>query len=523
MPGIITYKFRLNNAYQVRESFTEAANINDRYYAFLARSIPWDSDASPPTPVDTVANTDFDIWDNMIAAKRITQADIEHAIPRYNWTTGTVYQEYRDDTYLYDKQFFVLTDNYDVYKCIDNNSGAASTVKPADTGTTIFETSDGYRWKYMYSVTPADVLKFVTTNYIPVKTLTSNNGSSQWNVQQAAVNGAVEFIRVDTGGSNYLQASGTIASVTDNEFVNLAADASGTDDIYVGSTIYITGGTGAGQLRDIVNYDGASKQIQVSPTFTTALDGTSTYYVGPKITITGDGSGATAYANVTLPARSDLAVGNSINKIIVLTRGSDYNSITVTPSANSSHGTGATASAYRTPYGGHGSDAIAELGGTNLILNVRMDGTESGVFVTNNDFRTVGVVKNPVLFSGGQANATVYDLTTKLAVGTKSGSFSPDEVIRGQSSGANAYFVSFANNNATGSNGTISLTGYGGTFVAGETILGDTSAVSAVIDTGGINNRDIENYVGDVLYVENRVPVSRSSDQTEDIKLVIRY
>jgi len=525
MPGIITYKFRLNNAKQVYESFVDDANDLDRYYTFLARSIPWSDDTAPPTPVDCVSNTDYRVWDNMIATKRITQADIRHSVPRYSWTTGTVYQNYRDDIYLYDKQFYVVTDNYDVYKCIDNNGGATSTVKPTSAATTVFTTADGYTWKYMYTINAADVLKFVTTDYLPVKTLTADDSSSQWTVQQAAVNGAIEFVSVSNGGSDYLQASGTLVSVTDNENVTLASDASGTDDVYVGSTIYITGGVGAGQLRDVVNYVGATKAVRVSPAFVTTPDGTSTYFVGPKVTISGvDGSGATAYANVTLPARSDLAVGNSINKIIVLTRGSDYNKPSVTVTANTSHGTGATAFAYHTPFGGHGSNAIDELGGFNLVLNVRMEGNESNVFITGNDFRTVGIIKNPKLDTTGlEANSTVYDLTTKLTVSSKSGSFSPDEVIRGLTSSANAYFVSFANTNATGTKGVISVTGLDGTFTASETIQGDTSAVTAAIDVSGINNRDLADFEGDALYIENRYPVSRATDQTEDIKLVIRY
>ena len=74
MPGIITHKFRLNNAEQFLESFTEADNINTRYYMFLARAHGWTDDTSPPTPTDTILGSDFNIWRNMIAAKRVTSS-----------------------------------------------------------------------------------------------------------------------------------------------------------------------------------------------------------------------------------------------------------------------------------------------------------------------------------------------------------------------------------------------------------------------------------------------------------------
>ena len=155
MPGIVTYKFRLNNATQLYESFTEAANINTRYYMFLGRAQPWGtSDTVAPTPTDTIQNTDFNVWRNMLAVKRCTATDVRFATTRYTWTTGTVYTPYSHrNTSLYSSNFYVVTSSYNVYKCIDNNNGATSTVEPTATGTSTFKTSDGYSWKFMYNIT----------------------------------------------------------------------------------------------------------------------------------------------------------------------------------------------------------------------------------------------------------------------------------------------------------------------------------------------------------------------------------
>ena len=80
---------------------------------------------------------------------------------------------------------------------------------PSTTTTTIEETTDGYRWKYMYTVSSGELLKFVTADFIPVKTLTANDGSAQWSVQQNASNGAINHIKVIANGSNYLYTTNT--------------------------------------------------------------------------------------------------------------------------------------------------------------------------------------------------------------------------------------------------------------------------------------------------------------------------
>jgi len=522
MAGIITHKFRLNNAAQVYESLTEAANINTRYYIFLSRAHPWASDVSPPTPTDSVQESDYNSWRNMLAAKRVTSSDVTHAASRYNWTSGTVYTAYtHNNSSLYSSQYYVMTDSYNVYKCIDNNNGATSIVKPTSTSTSIFKTSDGYLWKFMYTINASEVLKFVSTNYIPVKTLTANDGTSQWSVQQAAVNGSIDFIKLTANGTGYLATNGTFSAVTNSTVVTLASHSSGTDDVYNNSVIYIKSGLGAGQLRRIVNYVGTTKQLTVNGSFTTTPNTSSTYYIGPNVIITGDGSEALAYANVALPALASSTTGNAINGIIILNKGSNYSKFSVTISANSSHGSGATANGSIPPYGGHGSDPVKELPSYNIILNARISGTESNTLFVNNDFRVVGLMTNPLLANGSQANSATYDMTTKLTVTSKSGTFSADEMVTGGTSGAKARYVSFANTNALGTAGVLSLTGLDGTFSTSETITGNTSSVTAVISS--INSRDLKDYSGDILYIENRLPISRASDQTEDIKLIIRY
>ena len=94
MSAIITEKFRQHNARNFYESFSEASP--DVYYLFLGKATPFTtgttggSDSSPSTPADSVSR-EFYNWDSMIGAKKITSSDIAYAIPRRNWTNGTVY------------------------------------------------------------------------------------------------------------------------------------------------------------------------------------------------------------------------------------------------------------------------------------------------------------------------------------------------------------------------------------------------------------------------------------------------
>ena len=119
------------------------------------------TDTSPLTPVDSVQE-EFYSFDDLLAAKRITSSDVSFAIPRRNWTTGTVYDYYRHDygnrvtggtttqsansaTNLFDATFYVLNSANNVYKCLDNNGNASSTVEPTGTSTSILTTGDGYK------------------------------------------------------------------------------------------------------------------------------------------------------------------------------------------------------------------------------------------------------------------------------------------------------------------------------------------------------------------------------------------
>ena len=522
MSNPVTNKFRVFNAKQLVESFSEAAA--DVLYVFLGRPGGWPVDTAPPAPTSDVDSVDFDFWRSMLAARRVTSSDVSHVVPRYNWTTGKVYRQYKtNDASLYDvpassNTFYVVTTDYNVYKCLFNNKGAASANKPTGTSTTTVIADDGYHWKFLYTIDAGEALKFLTNTHMPVKTLTEDDGSAQWDVQDAAASGPINIIDVTAGGSAYAAHKGTLAAVASATSMTLAAGASAIDNIYNTSSIYITTGLGAGGYKKIVDYNGTTKVVTLlAPGLGTVPDGTSVYYIAPTVEIAGDGTLATAWANV---------VGNdtgAINYVNMITLGSGYSTANVTFVANTSHGSGATATPQISPYLGHGGDPVQELVGKSVLLNARFEGVESGSVAVTNDFRSIGLMEGPLLANSSPATSSLYDQTIQLTLGsvTNAGRFTNDEIVRNASGSANAVVVSFANTNAANTAGILHVVDRDGTLTAADILTGGTSGSTGVIST--IATRPLLPFSGTLLYIDHRSPVSRNADQTEDIKLVIQF
>ena len=224
MAAIVTHQFRYNNADQF---YNEWALANHSFYLYVGRPQPFSSttgggtDSAPPTPLDNVDDA-YMYWRDMLAIKRVTAADRQYAIPRHDWTTGTVYDYYRGDygatvngatvetvaggidMFSTTTKMYVKTTDNNVYKCMGNNSGGTSIVMPTGTSNNEFQTSpDLYWWKYMYTLSTTQITDFLTTDFMGVATNAT--------VSTAAVDGAVTQYKIENGGTGF-----TAATVTGN-------------------------------------------------------------------------------------------------------------------------------------------------------------------------------------------------------------------------------------------------------------------------------------------------------------------
>lgn len=544
MPAIVTNKFRLHNAKQFKESFDEdlgfttfanttADTLESNYYLFIGKVDAWSDDTNPPTPTDAAANTEYSHWRDMIAAKRILTSDVTHAIPRIDWTTGTGYYAYDDqEADLYNQNFYVMTDDYNVYKCLANNNGTSvSTNKPTTTSATLLDESgdDGYKWKFMYNISAAKALRFVTPNYIPVQQVRYANGtlvtsglvsqenSLQREVEDNTTNGAIQIIKKTANGTGYLFHTGNVGYGAAGyahtaTVIKIQSDADSSGNSYVNSDIYLTSASNSslvGLGGTIWKYDATNKIVYVNTALSTISSAPSdgdNYSIAPHVEIAGDGSGAEARI-----------VGNTshqITDVAMIDVGSGYTNAIATITANTVHGLSGAVRPVISPKNGHGYDAVSELGGYYVLLNSRLEYSESNNFTTNNDFRKIGLVVNPLDSStGAKATATLADQAVTISLQNVTGSFPEDATVIGSVSEANGIVID-ANSTV------LRLADVNGTFNSNEGL-----EVSSVVqaNSSAVSGGDLQKYSGDILYVENRTPVTRSSDQIEDIKLIIEF
>ena len=439
---------RVFNAEQFKNSISDS---NTALYLTFGKSDPWLDDSQPD---NTTANTrsELDVWYNMIGAKRVVSSDFRHVVPRIDWTANTVYTQFDDSFDLTNldanlSNFYAMTSDYFVYKCLDNGANAVSTVMPTSTNTAgVVKTSDGYTWKFMYELSHEEKLRFLTADWLPVKTLSAYDGSLQWDVQENATRGGLHAIVVENPGENYTNANSVIVSVF------------------------------------------------------------------------GDGYGAAAEATVN-------TITNTISSIDVTDYGYGYSRAIVRVTGG--NGANCSARAVITPIGGHGSNPIYELGASNLLIDVRMFGTEQNKYPGTTDYRQVALLKDPWEYgttnvSSNTVISQTFDMTLyNYAVGVGAATdYSIGELVyQGTSYTDSTFSARVVNWNSA--NAILKVTQYGGYVTLAQTIYGLTTTTSKVV--GAAQTPDLQPYTGQILYVDNFTPITKDPDQIDDLKLVIKF
>ena len=541
MTAIVTTPFRVVNAENFKEDVAGSS-----VYVGIGKTDVWSTatsdltDATTPfTPQDRIDDI-HEAYQNMIGMKKIASADVAHIVPRHTWTSGTTYTAWdSDDSAIYDKAFYVVTSEYKVYKCI-SSPGTQSTVEPTHINTDPTAESDTYKWKYMYTVSVTDAEKFLTISYLPVRTEPTvststggNGGSESVTVTLTAANEYIVAGMLVTGSG--ITAGDTVAAID-----GVTLTLSTAREVANGTTLTF------GRLADTdVNYANQTAQINSANTSLTAVAGIERYEVtaggsgytsAPDVIVRGDGTIALAVATVS---------GGAVTAITVSTAGSGTEAnkgdgYTVADlligSVTSGGGTSAAGRAIITPSGGHGIDPVKELGAFYVAVNSQLSGSEGGDLTVGNDFRQISLIKKPQNF-GTDVTASATTLRARKALvlanaGSVSG-FAVDQVIVGSSSGAKAYLVEIDTTNKVLYYVQNSKTGYAD-FVSGDTITGTLpSGGSSVLNTtsgttwyGQSTNGygpEVKMNSGQLLFLENRDAINRSSSQIEDIKLIIEF
>ena len=513
MTRLVTSNFKVNAAIQLKESITET-NGND-YYVFAGRHLAWDNDALPPEVSETTFTEHYDIYRNMVLGKKVTDSDVFHAVRRVNWESGTVYTQYDDTAIISANNYYVLVDDIDgqrsYFKCLNNNKGAASTQMPTiqDLGgvvdapgyPSIYQTTeDGYVWKYMGGVTDSVFNRFATSEYTPI--------SINANIVANAVNGSIDTIIVNDGGSEYNSYhSGyfrVVAYEGDPTKFIISVDADANNEFYENQDIFIAS---TGELKTIeqyrvvpantqaanntVEYSGF-KEITVNNAFTnTELLNTAEYQILPKVTISGDGSNAIARAIVNTSA-------NTIDQVVMINRGSGYSfaDITVIGNTGAANAVSANVRAIVSPPGGHGSDVLNELDASQLIFSVRIANTESDSISIHNEFRQVGLLKDPLFANVKVTFSGSYNI----------GSFTDGYFVKGNTSGATGE----VSDNTNGS--FLVIKDVAGTFQAGETVTEYTtntyataSGVTATLQDADSQGQTTSGYINGTFRQTTRV------------------
>lgn len=551
---LITNNFKTHAAEQFQESFSEAANTI--YYMAAHRSTPYTDDNFPPDIDASVFGTHFEMYDDMIFGKHIGPDDVKLMIDNNMWEEGGRYDFYDDrDPDLANKAFYIVSPesgNYHIFKCLFNNNGGRSYDPPlfseTDPADSLYITSDGYQWKYMFTVSASEYAKFATERYVPVipnANVIANaaNGSidtivlsstgdlynsyAECSVKESAVAGntllyalqgdrATDFLltldditgfveeRVTSINLAGVEASGIItavfpanntiqvtnaihgfdatttvigdqsgASATITTESRLTTALSANTDFYKNNSMYIRYGTGAGQLRTITEYivTGAERRVLVNAEFNPLPDSSSVVEIGPRVIVSGDGSGANAV--VTIDPST-----NSIADVEIIQSGLNYSFADVTIIGNSGildensdpiQTASANGRAIISPPGGHGSDAARELHSNSVGVAVEFANTEVGTIPADNDYRKFSIIREPLF-----ANVELTLDSSAAATGFQAG-----ETVTQSDTGATGLIT-----NRSGD--LLRLTNVRGFFETGNTttniVVGDESAHTAGVD-----------------------------------------
>ena len=529
MPAIITDQFRIFNASTFLTNFVGVGETNV-LYTFLGLSNSTnpesggvsDWDTNTPTPIDNFEEEN-QYRPNILSLKRINESDVIRVVKKFRWEAGRTYEMYKPDysinnkspvtnsTTLYDTSFVVVNSNYRVYICLNNGenpsnpSGQPSVdepnfvdIEPRTAGTS----GDGYIWKYLYTLSPQEIIRFDSINYIPVPNNWGVEGESK-DIKDNAVDGEIKIITIKSSGVGYAP------NTTWTNVPILGDGDGGTATILVGSD---------GKVSGVEVSNGGFDYTKANLSFYPG--GPGTQIGGPLEGLTNVGVGTTAIADfeVIIP-----------------------------------------------PKGGHGYDIYRELGAYRVMIYSTFENSiDNPDFLTGNTFARIGIIKNPttynskteiqnqailsgvgaIKFVGSGTTGTVYSADSLISQSVGVGSTAYGYVVSfDQTTGVLKYYQpvglatagygfrihSFTSSPASGGSLTIEGASVGSDLDIASTFTGVSTSINNVnynlglSFSNGIAPPEINPLSGDIIYVDHRASINRSSTQTEDIRIIVEF
>ncbi len=451
MPAIVTDALRRQIAQDFFDQFT---NDTRKYYIGIGRSEQWDSSDTVPTPTNTPTTTEA-FRNSLQSVKKVEATSL--VVPRNTWSSGRIYSQFDDQQGGYPTlPYYIMNESRQVYVCLEtgrDGTGAAvpSIVQPTHANLDSRRESDGYVWKFLFTISAERANNFLSANFMPalLQGATDSNSTGiqlkQAAVQNAATPGEILSIIVTNGGAGYT--SVPTATLT---------DPSGN-----GATFNISIDSATGQVVRIRMDDSTNSDIK----------GHGSGYTNPSITFNGGGA--------TLNAAARAVLG---------------------------------------PDSGIGRDPREDLKSASVMFHAELKGTDSD-FIVNQDFRQVGLIRDIK-----KSDNTIFSETTGNALKSMKLSaiitnFTADKIIRGATTLAEA-FIDEVDSDILFYHQT-SQTGFVA-FQNGELIEETNGAGEGTIDSAA-RLPEVLPSTGEVLFIDNRTPVDRSTAQNEDIKVIIQF
>jgi len=518
MAAIITDQLRILNA----KNFVAGIVTSDNsYYTFIglpnADDIQSNWDTDPPSPSDNF-DQDNNYWDTMLALKKINSGDVTPVVRKNQWVSGNTYDMWRNDINrlnpslpsgaldIYNANYYVVNDDFRVYICLYNNAspennfqGGPSLDQPRFTGLeprAAGSSGDGYIWKYLYTISPSDAIKFDTTFYIPAPKDWSTNINYQAIRDNASVGGQIKIVTIRNRGV----ALGTPNTTYTN--VPIKGDGSGAEatvvinnDSKVEQVIVSKGGSGYtfGTL-DLVA--GGVPTGTTQPVFNVIIPPPGGH--GFDILKELGGYNVLAYArfenDITNP---DFITGNQFARVGIVENPQAFDTTEILKSDKAS-------AVYALRLTGTGFDSATFTPDSFVTQTVGLGSTAVGRVVSYDQI--TGVLK----FWQDRSNSGFTTVGT--AVTSPQYGFTMNRFTASPDTGGSI----------TINGGSVNLN-IDTSFTGVSTVINTRTYQLGQKFTSGVSQPESKKYSGNIIFVDNRPSVTRSASQKEDVKIILQF